>query len=462
MDARSGSLEPVENHRRPIGEIFVELGFITRAQLEAALEVQHRTGARIGEILVEQGSLTRLDLASALAEHWEPRSYEDDDPPGVSHRGESGPNEDEAHRGEENRAAISELDERLRAVEGLLQAGQSVQRDAPQGRQLRRRASVTDVMQRRLDEIEDRLAALSPLRMQVGQLQETLDRLSAVRVADAIAVRERLSGSESALATVEGLAPRVHRIEEQIQALATLEQRVGSLVGLVAELEAVAARHASESPAELRDHLLQRMDETARDGHEKVTALVDDLRSEAAAGSAEVEERFRAQAREALALRAAVDTAQADARSVGERVSAEIVELARRLDAQALVADEQARVTERAVRAGLASLGKRLIGPDARYSKPGKGLRRSIDRLGASIVEADARLAGGIPALETEGYVAFVPTPDGYRLVERAGKRPKVGATVELEDGDGSLVVVRHGRSPLPFDGRPCVFLDHT
>ena len=58
--------------RRPIGEIFVENGFITSAQLETALEVQQRTGARIGEILVEQGVLTRLDLASALAEHWEP------------------------------------------------------------------------------------------------------------------------------------------------------------------------------------------------------------------------------------------------------------------------------------------------------------------------------------------------------------------------------------------------------
>jgi len=57
--------------RRPIGEIFVELGFITQDQLEGALVVQKTTGARIGEILVEQGILTRLDLASALAEHWE-------------------------------------------------------------------------------------------------------------------------------------------------------------------------------------------------------------------------------------------------------------------------------------------------------------------------------------------------------------------------------------------------------
>ena len=56
--------------RRPIGEIFVELGFVTNDQLDAALVVQRETGARIGEVLVEQGSLSRLDLASALAEQW--------------------------------------------------------------------------------------------------------------------------------------------------------------------------------------------------------------------------------------------------------------------------------------------------------------------------------------------------------------------------------------------------------
>ena len=61
--------DEVQN-RRPIGEIFVELGFITTDQLDAALAVQSVSGARIGEILVEQGSLSRLDLASALAEQW--------------------------------------------------------------------------------------------------------------------------------------------------------------------------------------------------------------------------------------------------------------------------------------------------------------------------------------------------------------------------------------------------------
>ena len=62
---------PVEPQlRRPIGEIFLERGFVNAADLEKALDVQRQTGARLGEVLVEQGSLSRLDLASALAEQW--------------------------------------------------------------------------------------------------------------------------------------------------------------------------------------------------------------------------------------------------------------------------------------------------------------------------------------------------------------------------------------------------------
>ncbi len=60
------------DNRRRIGEVFVELGFITSSQLDDALEVQRRTGERIGEILVKRGSITRFDLASALTEHWDP------------------------------------------------------------------------------------------------------------------------------------------------------------------------------------------------------------------------------------------------------------------------------------------------------------------------------------------------------------------------------------------------------
>ena len=76
MDAASGPPAGPENDRRRIGEVFVELGFVTGEQLDAALEVQRTSGGRVGEILIERGSMSRLDLASALIEYWEVASPE--------------------------------------------------------------------------------------------------------------------------------------------------------------------------------------------------------------------------------------------------------------------------------------------------------------------------------------------------------------------------------------------------
>jgi len=54
------------------------------------------------------------------------------------------------------------------------------------------------------------------------------------------------------------------------------------------------------------------------------------------------------------------------------------------------------------------------------------------------------------------GYVLFLWSPFGYRLEEREGEPPPVGA--ELEDDGRELVVTKVGPSPLPGDSRPCAF----
>jgi hypothetical protein len=54
--------------RRPIGQILVEQGEISEADLEAALAEQERSGRRLGEILIEQGRTSWLALARAIAE----------------------------------------------------------------------------------------------------------------------------------------------------------------------------------------------------------------------------------------------------------------------------------------------------------------------------------------------------------------------------------------------------------
>jgi hypothetical protein len=51
---------------RPLGELFVNRGLISEAELETALAEQAATGKRLGEILVERGLVSGPDLTSAL------------------------------------------------------------------------------------------------------------------------------------------------------------------------------------------------------------------------------------------------------------------------------------------------------------------------------------------------------------------------------------------------------------
>jgi hypothetical protein len=55
------------------------------------------------------------------------------------------------------------------------------------------------------------------------------------------------------------------------------------------------------------------------------------------------------------------------------------------------------------------------------------------------------------------GALYFVPKAEGYDLIERDGDLPAVGEALDF--GDEQFVVTKIGRSPLPFDRRSCVFL---
>ena len=76
-----------------------------------------------------------------------------------------------------------------------------------------------------------------------------------------------------------------------------------------------------------------------------------------------------------------------------EQVESRLDEIERRLEAEASQADERTKVTERALRKGLATLGERLAESETAYTEAGNALRRSIERLGRAIVETDAHLA---------------------------------------------------------------------
>lgn len=58
----------LEEAWRPLGNVLVDLQFLTESQLERALEAQREEGGRLGEILVSRGLLSGAELAEALAE----------------------------------------------------------------------------------------------------------------------------------------------------------------------------------------------------------------------------------------------------------------------------------------------------------------------------------------------------------------------------------------------------------
>ena len=99
----------------------------------------------------------------------------------------------------------------------------------------------------------------------------------------------------------------------------------------------------------------------------------------------------------------------------------------------------------------------------------GTGLGALMDRVGALDPPKPPPLSPAQSATkepETDddeelGHLLFVPTYQGYRLVERTGAVPDLGDVVELPETPGArLVVAKLASSPLPHDARVCVYLN--
>ena len=76
----------------------------------------------------------------------------------------------------------------------------------------------------------------------------------------------------------------------------------------------------------------------------------------------------------------------------------------------------------------------------------------------AGSVRAPAPAAALPEAVDRRGWLAFVPTADGYTLVPQAGSAPVPGDVLEL---DGvAFRVLRQAPSPFPGDLRRCVFVE--
>ena len=317
-------------------------------------------------------------------------------------------------------------------------------------------------------------ADVESLRRELGALTAVVSATSEANATRIDAVSERLQNELSAMTeqfvrtdTVDELRSAIGRQDEHIEGfggrLTSFERRVDdSVAGRTAELAAMRARLESVESALAGAGGWQDATEAAHARIESLeNRLIETSSSEAVERNAEIESL-----RGELGAKVdALESAQAKRKDVKElrdavnRVEARVADSGAR-------DDETARAVEEAVREGLAGLGERLAATEETYLEAGRALRLSIAGLGHAIAGADAHLAGvsiepaaGAPPQATS-YVAFAPTSEGYRLVTSDGSPPVLGSHVEIPECEGVLVVTRVGASPLPFDRRPCVYLE--
>jgi hypothetical protein len=223
-----------------VGGILLAQGLVSEEQLEEAQVAQQRTGKPVGQVLVEWGAITRLELASALAEQW---SYAGSTP--LRRPGEP--------RLEEVEAELSEAQAELHSAEPIAAAPPPPPAPDPQ---TVARVDAVETAVRELRDARDReddatiaqfREAIVDLARRVGASEPLLAELSA-KADQAQASEERLREVAQAvdeslgrLGSVEtGMAEAGARLDEVAnrigQSLADLERRFDIGAGELTEL----------------------------------------------------------------------------------------------------------------------------------------------------------------------------------------------------------------------------------
>ena len=296
--------------RRPIGQIFVDLGFITPDDREAALEVQRESGGLLGEILIEQGKLTRLELANALSEHWESNASET--------------------------AAAAPEKPSLVVVPDPSDGGSSLDASA------------------------------------LADLRRSLDELEAARVADAQSAAERITAIDEAIAALgerddeefrqatterfEELVMKIESVEIASTGAVDLDSRLHALAGstfeLRSDLEALASRQAEAEPSETVHELEQTLTALAQTMDDRLETLTAELRAETTSRtddtSAELRARIDELATSIAALRETVDGSHAESNRDGDTWADESRALTARIDELNESRDADAQAAKRA------------------------------------------------------------------------------------------------------------------
>jgi hypothetical protein len=102
-------------------------------------------------------------------------------------------------------------------------------------------------------------------------------------------------------------------------------------------------------------------------------------------------------------------------------------------------------------------LADRTASLNGRFTSEARWPRGSAIRVELPPPRRVARIAGVGETNGSGGYLLFVWSPAGYRLVEQQGEPPLVGS--EVEDGERRYRITKIAPSPLPGDARPCLYL---
>ncbi len=387
-------MEAAQSSRRSLGEIFVERGLISEADLERALAEQFATKRRLADVLVRRGLVTGSDITSALNEqlaalHASAGQAESDALVEVTAH--------DHEEVEESPAAVTAapilyaIEEESRGEASFdAAANEPTSEDKPAYE----------------PESSDERKAPAPDRGELAATSDTdvsLEPTALIQETD-----ERRTVMESRLAALgpilEGLG-RVHSdlVEHELCSPLLADELTATEERLVARGDELSAEIA--------------MLKQTREQIERMAGLLEELRSELAGKIHELTE---------LRGTAAIWTSRvADVEAEVESLTARTNETARDLNALAA----------------------------AHAATP------AIDAVTETHAPSSSPNEAAAPArpADTSGHILFVPTDDGYELVDHIGAAPGVGEVVEV--GDRSWVVTKIGCSPLPFDDRACAFL---
>jgi chromosome segregation ATPase len=264
--------------RRTVGDILLARGYISQAQLEHAVATQHQTGKPLGQVLVEAGAITRLELASALAEQWSDTATWLGPPDERESRGRGG-----APTFDDGEARDIGFYQRLQ--EAVVELARRVATFEPVLAELRLRVEQVATAggagsDGRVDEAEHGIATLTE---RLDQLTAGLDR-AFTRVEEGSGV---MAGDIEALAGRLDVLTGDGRIDALEQTLAEVASRpvgdpalAANLQDVVSRLEEVAAESATRADASALIDVRARVESLASRIEEQAdTSALDALRA---------------------------------------------------------------------------------------------------------------------------------------------------------------------------------------